>query len=113
MLTGLKIDEDPDGLDQHDPGAKLDKGKLLPELMIAGFANALTAVAEVTTYGATKYSPNGWQHVDSPVKRYGEAKCRHQLAGFKEKNDPESGLSHAAHEAWNALAVLEFLLRNK
>jgi hypothetical protein len=33
---------------------------------------------------------------------------RHLLAqAAGEINDPESGLPHAAHAAWNALAVLE------
>lgn len=28
-----------------------------------------------------------------------------------ENNDPESGLPHMAHAAWNALALVEYLLR--
>ena len=35
------------------------------------------------------------------------------MQGYTEKCDQESGLYHAAHEAWNALAVLEFLIRGE
>lgn len=37
----------------------------------------------------------------------------HRLRGAIEERDPDSGLLHAAREAWNALAVLELMLREK
>jgi len=107
------VEEDPSGMNQHLPGAKLDKDKLRVDLMLGGFNKALLAVAEVTTYGANKYSPNGWMKVRNPVARYADAKARHMLQGYDERYDKESGLSHAAHEAWNALAVLEFLIKGE
>jgi len=105
--------EDPDGIDQHQAGAKLDSHKPKVDLMLSGFSRALLAVAEVTTYGATKYSINGWQEVKDPIARYSQAKARHMMQGYTETYDQESSLHHAAHEAWNALAVLEFIIRGE
>ena len=107
-------ERDPLGKDPHESGAKLDDGKLLPDLVLGDFARALTAVVEVGTFGARKYSRSGWIHVPDGINRYGEAKQRHWL---KEKTgeayDPDSGLLHAAHEAWNALARLDLILRKQ
>lgn len=98
--------------DQHAPGAKLDTGKVRPALVLDGFAKALLAVAEVGTFGANKYTDNGWKEVPNGLKRYKDAKYRHQLAeAAGETYDSESQLLHAAHEAWNALARLELLLK--
>jgi len=103
-------EKDPAGLDAHAPGAKLDDGKILAGVL-GDFAGALTAVAAVGTFGAKKYSRGGWQHVENGVERYTDALWRHLLAERHEACDPDSGLLHAAHLAWNALARLELLLR--
>lgn len=104
---------DPHGKDAHEPGAKLDKGKLRPALVLGGFAKALRAVTEVGTYGAYKYSEGGWKHVSDGLRRYDEAKCRHQMAeACGELTDQDTGFLHAAHEAWNALAKLELLIEH-
>ena len=105
--------KDPDGIDQHQAGAKLDSHKPKVDLMLSGFSRALLAVAEVTTYGANKYTPKGWEKVKDPIARFSQAKARHMMQGYTETYDQESGLSHAAHEAWNALAVLEFIIRGE
>ena len=91
------MDKDPDGIGQHEPGAKLDHGKPRVDLMIYGFSKALMEVAKVTTYGANKYTPFGWCTVADPIPRYRDAKCRHMLQGVTEDFDKESGLLHAAH----------------
>lgn len=102
------MSSDPHGIPQHAPGAKLDAGKLRVGLMFADFACALEAVAQVTTFGAAKYTPSGWRSVRDGEGRYTDALLRHLLAHLSgERVDPESGLPHAAHVAWNALAVLE------
>ena len=113
MQTFGSIERDPNGIDPHEPGAKLDAGKVRPSLILSDMARALLAVAEVGTFGANKYSDGGWQHVENGIKRYSDAKDRHRLRGAIEERDPDSGLLHAAHEAWNALAVLELMLREK
>jgi hypothetical protein len=106
------IEADPDGLDPNEPGAKLDSGKLRPGLVLGDFSRALTEVVEVGTYGARKYSDGGWQHVKDGATRYTDAGLRHQMKVWAgEELDPESGLLHLAHAAWNALAILELYLR--
>jgi len=94
--------------DLHVPGAKDDSGKSLTGLMVSGFSNALASVAEVTTYGANKYTPNGWVTVPDAQNRYLDALFRHLLSHTSgQRNDPESNLTHLAHAAWNILAILE------
>lgn len=101
-------------VDPHQPGVKLDDGKARPGLMVAGFARALMAVAEVATYGAEKYTAHGWVHVPNGIERYTDAMHRHLLAeAAGDKLDHESGLTHAAHAAWGALARLELILRQE
>lgn len=106
------MEKDPTGLDSHAPGAKLDSGKVMCALVLGGFAPALMQVSEVGTLGAIKYSENGWLCVENGIRRYQDAMMRHllkQLGG--EDKDPDSGQLHAAHVAWNALAVLTLMSR--
>jgi hypothetical protein len=105
-------EKDPTGKDAHEPGAKLDDGKMLAWLFISGFANALSAVAEVTTRGAKKYSPNGWVDVPNGKARYMEAFARHTLAlASGQRVDADTGCLHKAQMIWNLLASLELELR--
>ena len=101
---------DPTGRDPHQPGAKLDAGKPLAGTL-ADFGQALLAVAEVSTFGARKYTRGGWLAVPDGQARYTDAMWRHLLKEGTEAADPDSGLSHAAHAAWNALARLELAIR--
>lgn len=106
-------EHDPHGLDAHTPGAKLDAGKIRPELIFRGFSRALSAVAAVGTYGANKYTDDGWQSVPNGIRRYADARYRHQLKRHTgESHDPDTHLLHLAHEAWNVLAELELHLRD-
>ena len=101
-------------MNQHEPGAKFDQGKVRVALMMRGFAKALWAVAEVSTHGAEKYSPGGWQYVIDGDARYDDAQMRHKLLEWMgESNDKDSCLKHAAQAAWNALARLELMLRDE
>lgn len=103
---------DPNGMEQNQPGAKLDAGKVRPSLIFSDMPRALIAVAEVGTFGAEKYSDGGWLFVSNGIARYTDAMDRHRLKAFIEGPiDTDSGLYHAAHEAWNALARLELMLR--
>ena len=109
-----KNEVDPSGLDAHSPGAKLDAGKPMVDDILAGFPRALLAVAEVGTFGAKKYTLNGWQDVENGKSRYRNAAGRHRLyVQIGDDIDPDSGLSHRAHEAWNVLAALELELKEK
>lgn len=92
-------------------GIKHDNGKPEPRLVLGTMARAILAVSEIATFGAKKYSADNWLFVDDSISRYTDAKDRHRLQGAYEALDKESGMLHAAHEAWNALAVLELKLR--
>jgi hypothetical protein len=86
------------------PGTKHDAGKprwdLLPMAEVAQVVDALT-------YGANKYTDNGWQVVETPRERYFAAAMRHITAWWTgEKLDPESGKHHLAH----AVCCLLFLM---
>ena len=105
-------ESDPTGKSAHEPGAKLDQGKNRLGLVINGFSRALQAVGEVGTYGANKYTDNGWMEVQDGVNRYTDAMYRHLLKeAAGEQKDPDTDLLHAAHAAWNALARLDLMLR--
>ena len=106
-------EKDPDGINQHEAGAKLDAGKNRAGLVILGFAHALLEVAKVGTFGANKYTDNGWMHVKDGENRYTDAMLRHLLAEQNGEIDEESGMLHAAQVAWNALARLHFILTNR
>lgn len=111
---GPLAESDPLGIDQHAPGAKLDAGKPRAGLVLLGFARALSAVAEVGTYGAAKYTANGWVHVPNGRERYTDAMLRHLLAeAAGERCDKDTGIRHAAHAAWNALARLDLAIRSE
>lgn len=98
-------------------GKKLDGGKSpLLRGCFSYFPNALEAVGKVSEYGANKYQlayeDRNWARVEGGLGRYGDALARHvtRHAGG-ESHDPESHLLHLAHAAWNALAVLELVLK--
>lgn len=105
-------EHDPTGRSAHEPGAKLDGGKIRAGLVLGGFSRALEQVAAVGTYGAAKYTDNGWRSVPAGQERYTDALWRHLLEEAQGVEcDPESQLHHAAHTAWNALARLELMLQ--
>lgn len=94
---------------------KYDAGKpAVYRGLIQYFPRALMAVAEVSTFGASKYAWAGWADVDEGFERYKDAQFRHALLDAMGENvDAHSGLSHLMHEAWGALATLELYLREQ
>lgn len=112
--TLLFVEQDPHGKDAHEPGAKLDHGKLRPSLVIEGMARAIWAVSEVATFGAAKYTAGGWVMVPNGQERYADAQYRHVLKRAKgETTDGDSHLLHLQHEAWNSLAKLDLYIRQQ
>jgi hypothetical protein len=106
------VESDPNGKKANEVGAKLDAGKNRLGLVLFGFARALQEVGRVGTYGANKYTDNGWTEVPDGERRYTDALLRHLLReATGEQCDPDTGLHHAAHAAWNALARLDLALR--
>lgn len=105
-------ESDPTGLKASEPGAKLDAGKPRADEILRDFSRAIEAVVEIGDEGTKKYSVSGWTQVPDGINRYLNAKKRHELERQKgEVYDKKSGQMHLAHEAWNALAILELTLR--
>ena len=104
----------PHGNERHKPGTKHDSGKNRLDMVFGAFCRALDAVGGVGTYGADKYTDDGWLFVDDNKRRYADAFLRHYLSHKRgELKDRESNHTHLAHMVWNALAVLELDLREK
>lgn len=108
-------EQDPYGKASGEPGAKLDQGK--PSIYrgcLAYFPRAMASVAALSTAGAAKYSWKGWESVPDGINRYSDALVRHLVEEGKGKVlDDDTGLPHATAVAWNALARLELLLKDK
>lgn len=69
--------------------------------------NLIEMIVKVFHFGAKKYGENRWQDLPDAYNRYKGAMLRHLVAHEKgDILDPESGLPHLAHMAWNALAIL-------
>lgn len=78
------------------------------------FPRALLAVAEISAFGASKYAFRGWLDVPDGYNRYSDALGRHICKAVIDGDyDPDSGLMHDAHIAWNAMARLELKLLEK
>lgn len=105
-----------DDQERMAPGAvKYDQGKApIYRGAIGYFPRAISLVAAVSSFGATKYAWDGWRHVDDGLNRYTDAMVRHITKEAEgEVLDVESGLPHAAHACWNALARLELILQEE
>lgn len=96
-------------------GTKHDQDK--PQIrkgLLEYFPRACIEVAKCSAFGAKKYDWDNWKLVENAVERYGEAEVRHIVdAAINGDKDDESGLSHATHAAWNAMARLELELRER
>lgn len=114
-ISEKNMEKDPNGLNSKEPGSKLDAGKPpVMQGMLQYFPRAINAVAEVSAVGAKKYSWKGWESVQDGINRYGDALARHLLASTIEgPYDKDTGLLHDTQVAWNALARLELILREK
>ena len=83
------------GTGEHYEAVKHDAEKpmynLLPPV-------AIDLMAQVMTFGAKKYKPEGWRTVPDAIPRYQAALLRHSFSMLRgEVIDQESGLPHAAH----------------
>lgn len=90
-------------------GVKYDQAKIDPTFVLEYFPRALMAISTVAEYGERKYTRGGWKTVPNAIPRYSAALMRHVMAQYLEGpyDENDSGLSHAAQLAWNALAILE------
>ena len=89
----------PDVTDQ----LKYDTGKTMWHLLPL---DVIEGIAKVMTFGADKYSEDGWKNTDLGISRCYSAMMRHYMAMQSgEHIDPESGLPHAYHFATNAMFI--------
>lgn len=90
-------------------GRKDDGGKLRWDLLPLDVVEKLVEIYE---FGARKYGENNWRTIENGYKRCRAALFRHLTAYDKgERVDQESGKSHLAHAAWNALSMVYFAER--
>lgn len=76
-------------------------------------ATAMEELAKVYTFGAEKYDDDNWRK-GGPWRRNFSALMRHAWAWMRgETRDPESGLHHMAHAAFNCLALVEYSFTKK
>ncbi len=101
-LSMIEFPEDPNiGI----RGLRFNEGKIRYDLLEP---YAIEKLAEVFTKGAEKYAPNNWlkgmewSEITASLKRH--------LAAYEqgEDYDKETGLLHAAHVSWNAMALVSF-----
>lgn len=121
--TYIPKEKDPYGIAAGVPGAKLDAGKTpVFRGLLDYFPRALKAVADLSAYGAHKYSWKGWEKVADGYPRYKDAAGRHELKQAIEgewdldalKDDKYSAMIlHDTQIAWNQLAALELKLKAK
>jgi hypothetical protein len=87
-------------------GVRHDLGK--PRISVLP-GRAIEMVMQVGEFGAKKYGDHNYRG-GMAVSKYLDAAYRHAFVEFLFKGqdaDPESGLPHLAHAAWNLLAALE------
>lgn len=90
---------------------KHDSGKARFDLLVPGFTEQMAKIME---FGARKYAPNSWQGVANGTDRYTAALHRHMNAWQQgEDIDKESGCSHLAHVAINAMFLFHLNRQNK
>jgi hypothetical protein len=103
-LNTQEIQELIDAIDDEE-GKKFDTEKDRWDLLPLALIND---TVKVITFGAKKYGPNNWQHVNNGKERYYAALMRHIVAYRQgELVDSESGLSHLAHAMCNLIFLSE------
>ncbi len=107
----MKKERDGTGIAQHDPGAKLDWGKLRYSLIPV---SPLKWLAKLYTNGAIKYSDGGWKEVPNGEERYLDALMRH-LEAYRagEWMDKDTKVPHLTAVAWNAFAIIFYKEKDK
>jgi len=89
----------------HEIGRKDDSERTQYDL-VPPFA--LEEIAKVMTFGAKKYAPDNWKHVDNAKARYTGAAMRH-MESYRQgiDTDSETGLHHLAHAACCLMFLIE------
>lgn len=95
---------------EDNKSKKYDQGKLMWHLLPLSL---IKPVVEIFQYGLEKYKKEGsWKELDNGYVRYRDAFFRHLEAHESgQLRDEESGFLHIQHCAWNALAMMYFVLK--
>lgn len=89
-------------------GRKDDGGKLRFDLVPP---DALDELVRVYSVGAARYGDRNWERGIS-FGRIFAACMRHLWAFWRgQEKDPDDGIHHLAHAAWNCLTLLSYRLR--
>lgn len=92
-------------IEKSKVGLRFDGGKIRHDLLEPFAINEL---AKVFTAGANKYSDNNWMKGMPWSKMIGCMKRHINAFERGEDFDPETGLYHLAHAAWNAMGLISF-----
>lgn len=92
-------------IEKSKVGLRFDGGKIRHDLLEPFAINEL---AKVFTAGANKYSDNNWLKGMPWSKMLGCLKRHINAFERGEDFDPETGLLHMAHAAWNAMGIVSF-----
>ena len=86
-------------------GKKFDEGKVRVDLLPT---ESLFAVAEVLTFGASKYGEHNWRKGMAWSRLYAAAQRHMMKWNAGETHDEESGKNHLAHACVNLLMLLSY-----
>ena len=86
-------------------GKKFDEGKIRVDLLPS---ESLFAVAEVLTFGASKYGEHNWRKGMAWSRLYAAAQRHMMKWNAGETHDEESGKNHLAHACVNLLMLLSY-----
>lgn len=101
----------PDVMSADYYAGKKDNGKTRWDLLPF---ETVETIAEILTFGATKYGADNWQKVPDAKQRYQAAFMRHYVAYLKgEKKDAESGINPLFHAFCNLMFLVWLELHNK
>jgi len=92
------------------------RGKVRMDLVMQDMPRAIEALARVMTWALAEkgYKESDWLHVPDGIREYHGGLHRHDNKEMRgQEFDDESGLEHAIHTAWNAMARVELILREK
>lgn len=88
-------------------------GKVRADLVMSGFPLAIMEMGRLMGWAleGKGYKEGDFKNVPDAIKKYRAAMYRHDLKEtIGPVTDDESGLHHAVHTAWNAMARLEVIL---
>jgi hypothetical protein len=109
-MNTFERNEDQESQMGQKSAGRFSEGKIRYDLVAPW---AMEQIAKVYTYGTIKYDDDNWWKGLSWKKNALGCIFRHVWAWIRgEVNDPESGLHHLAHAAWNCMTLMEYE-RNK